>query len=145
MILRPSHSPQRSFASVETAESHSGYSESPGDFSGDDKADLIASKLTHSERDRSNFNVAVGVSPSGTQMVYISDRSMYNNVYLASALDGKLFKKLISGGEARNRARSIFLVPAGREALQPRLAPGIGRARVLVVERVEALHAQSGL
>ena len=30
-------------------------------------------------------------------MVYISDRSMYNDVYLASALDGKVFKKLISG------------------------------------------------
>jgi Tol biopolymer transport system component len=62
-----------------------------------DKADAIASKLTDSQHDRSNFNVAVGVSPSGTQMVYISDRSMYNNVYLASALDGKNFKKLVSG------------------------------------------------
>lgn len=62
-----------------------------------EKADAIASKLTDSEHDRSNFNVAVGVSPSGTQMVYISDKSMYNNVYLASALDGKVFKKLVEG------------------------------------------------
>lgn len=62
-----------------------------------DKADAIASKLTDAQHDKSNFNVAVGVSPSGTQMVYISDRSMYNNVYLASALDGKNFKKLVEG------------------------------------------------
>jgi hypothetical protein len=62
-----------------------------------DKPDKIASKLTDSEHDLSNFNVAVGVSPSGTQMVYISDKSMYNNVYLASALDGKVFKKLVEG------------------------------------------------
>jgi len=62
-----------------------------------DKAETIASKLTESDRDYSNFNVAVSLSPSGTQMVYISDRSMYNDVYLASALDGKVFKKLISG------------------------------------------------
>ena len=62
-----------------------------------EKADAIAAKLTDSEHDRSNFNVAVGVSPTGTQMVYISDKSMYNNVYLASALDGKVFKKLVEG------------------------------------------------
>jgi hypothetical protein len=62
-----------------------------------EKPDAIASRLTDSSRDLSNFNVAVAVSPSGTQMVYISDRSMYNDVYLASALDGKVFTKLISG------------------------------------------------
>jgi WD40 repeat protein len=62
-----------------------------------DKPDVIATKITDAERDLSNFNVAVSVSPSGTQMVYISDRSMYNDVYLASALDGKVFEKLVSG------------------------------------------------
>ena len=62
-----------------------------------DKPDVIASRLTNSERDFSNFNVAVSLAPSGNQMVYISDRSMYNDVYVASALDGKVFRKLISG------------------------------------------------
>ncbi|MGE5180405.1 MAG: hypothetical protein ACM3PF_15070, partial [Bacteroidota bacterium] len=62
-----------------------------------DKPDAIATKLTNAAHDRSNFNVAVGVSPSGTQMVYISDKNMYNDVYFASALDGKVFKKLVSG------------------------------------------------
>ena len=62
-----------------------------------DKPDAIASKLTDAEHDLSTFNVAASLSPSGTQMVYISNRSMYNNVYLASALDGKRFKKLLSG------------------------------------------------
>ncbi len=62
-----------------------------------EKPDAIASKLTDSAHDLSDFNVAVGVSPSGTQMVYISDKSMYNNVYLASAIDGKVFKKLVEG------------------------------------------------
>jgi hypothetical protein len=57
----------------------------------------VAMRLTDSERDLSNFNVAASVSPSGLQYVYISDRSMYNDVYLASALDGKEFKKLIEG------------------------------------------------
>ncbi|MGH7682579.1 MAG: hypothetical protein ACRENN_11425, partial [Candidatus Eiseniibacteriota bacterium] len=57
----------------------------------------IAMKLTDSEHDFSNFNVAASVSPSGLQYVYISDRSMYNDVYLASALDGKPVKKLIEG------------------------------------------------
>ncbi len=57
----------------------------------------IAMRLTDSERDLSNFNVAASVSPSGLEYVYISDRSMYNDVYLASALDGKPIKKLIAG------------------------------------------------
>ncbi len=57
----------------------------------------IAMKLTDSEHDFSNFNVAASVSPSGLQYVYISDRSMYNDVYLASALDGKTIRKLIEG------------------------------------------------
>jgi len=62
-----------------------------------DKPDQIAAKLTDAERDQSNFNVAPSVSPSGTEMVFISDRSMYNDLYLASALDGKVFKKLVEG------------------------------------------------
>jgi len=62
-----------------------------------DKPDVIAQRLTDAERDQSNFNVAPSVSPSGTQMVFISDRSMYNDVYLASALDGRIFKKLVEG------------------------------------------------
>jgi len=62
-----------------------------------DKADRIATKLTDAERDLSNFNVAPSVSPTGTQMVFISDRSMYNDLYLASALDGRVFKKLVEG------------------------------------------------
>jgi Tol biopolymer transport system component len=62
-----------------------------------DKSDVIATHLTEAERDKSNFNVAPSVSPTGTQMVFISDRSMYNDVYLASALDGKVFKKLVEG------------------------------------------------
>jgi len=57
----------------------------------------IAMRLTDSERDLSNFNVAASVSPSGLQYVYISDRNMYNDVYLASALDGTESKKLIEG------------------------------------------------
>ncbi len=62
-----------------------------------DRADAIADPLTHAAQDLSNFNVAPAVSPSGTQLVYISDKSMYNDVYLASALDGKVFRKLASG------------------------------------------------
>ena len=62
-----------------------------------DRPDAVADPLTRSARDLSRFNVAPAVSPSGTQLVFISDRSMYNDIYLASALDGKVFKKLASG------------------------------------------------
>jgi Tol biopolymer transport system component len=61
-----------------------------------DRPDAIADPLTHAARELANFNVAPAVSPSGGQLVYISDRSMHDDVYLASALDGKVFKKLTS-------------------------------------------------
>lgn len=62
-----------------------------------DRAEKIADRVTDASRELSNFNVAPSVSPSGTQVVFISDRSMFNDVYLASALDGKVFKKLVEG------------------------------------------------
>jgi WD40 repeat protein len=62
-----------------------------------DRPDAIADALTNNEADMAHFNVAPAVSPSGSQVVYISDRSMYNDIYLASALDGRVLKKLVSG------------------------------------------------
>ena len=66
-----------------------------------DRPDAIADALTSTARDMSNFNVAPAVSPSGTQLVYISDRSMYSDIYLASALDGEVFKKVVAGERTR--------------------------------------------
>jgi Tol biopolymer transport system component len=62
-----------------------------------DSPTKIASQLTDAQHDMANFNMSPSVSPTGLQFVYISDKSMYSDVYLASALDGKNFKKLVEG------------------------------------------------
>lgn len=43
------------------------------------------------------FYISPAVSPSGTEMVYISDKSLYTDVYLASALDGTYEQRLLRG------------------------------------------------
>ncbi len=43
------------------------------------------------------FYISPAVSPGGTEMVYISDQSLYTDVYLASALDGSHEQRLLRG------------------------------------------------
>jgi len=54
-------------------------------------------QLTHGRQDLSNFNLAASVDPSGERFVFISDRSLYNDLYLASAIDGTIDDRLIKG------------------------------------------------
>jgi Tol biopolymer transport system component len=64
------------------------------------KPEEIARKLTDSQKDMSSYHLAPAISPDGTRMVYISDRSLYNDLYLASALDGRIERRLIKGDRA---------------------------------------------
>lgn len=64
------------------------------------KPEDIARKLTDSQKDMSSYHLAPAISPDGTRMVYISDRSLYNDLYLASALDGRIERRLIKGDRA---------------------------------------------
>jgi Tol biopolymer transport system component len=61
------------------------------------KPEEFAFRLTEADRDLSNMNVSPAVSPDGSQMVYFSDRSMYNDLYLASALSGRVERRLVKG------------------------------------------------
>ncbi|MBI4551585.1 MAG: PD40 domain-containing protein [Candidatus Latescibacteria bacterium] len=57
----------------------------------------FARQLTDHQKDRSSINLAPAISPRGDKMVFISDRSLYNDMYLASAIDGKVLTKLVAG------------------------------------------------
>jgi len=59
------------------------------------KPDDFAFRLTKAEGDRSSMNLTPTLSPDGNEMIYFSDRSMYNDLYLASALTGKTGRRLI--------------------------------------------------
>jgi Tol biopolymer transport system component len=61
------------------------------------KPQEFSRRLTQGAEDLSNFNLAASVDPSGRRFVFISDRSLYNDLYLASAIDGEVETRLIKG------------------------------------------------
>ena len=62
-----------------------------------ERADDFAFRLTHSERELANVNLSPAISADGDHVVFFSDRSLYNDLYLASAVDGTVEKRLIKG------------------------------------------------
>lgn len=64
------------------------YHEQPEEF---------AVQLTDSEEELSNSNLSPAISADGKHMVFFSDRSLYNDLYLGSAVDGQIEKRLVKG------------------------------------------------
>ncbi|MFH1277966.1 MAG: hypothetical protein ABIK65_06280 [Candidatus Eisenbacteria bacterium] len=61
------------------------------------KPEKFARPITDPEKDLASLNLVPAVSPSGERVAYISDRSMYSNIYLARTSDGKILDKLVEG------------------------------------------------
>lgn len=57
----------------------------------------IGRLLTDHVADGSVYNTAPAISPSGTKIAFISDRNEYSDIYVISAVDGKVLKHLVSG------------------------------------------------
>ncbi len=62
------------------------------------KANIL--KLTNHKKTGSIFNKSVSLSPTGTKIAFISDREDYTDIFVASAFDGKILKKLITTGRS---------------------------------------------
>ncbi|MBO8130461.1 MAG: PD40 domain-containing protein [Candidatus Marinimicrobia bacterium] len=64
-----------------------------------DRSDIedIAKKLTDHEKVNSYYNVSPAISPNGNMIAFMSDRDGYADIFLISALDGKMLKKLVKG------------------------------------------------
>ena len=65
-----------------------------------DNFERLAKRLTNHEEDGSVYNIAPAISPSGTKIVMISDRLEYADVYVISAFDGRVLKRLVKGGRS---------------------------------------------
>ncbi|HEY3216235.1 MAG TPA: hypothetical protein VGK93_07045 [Candidatus Eisenbacteria bacterium] len=57
----------------------------------------FARRLTDHRRDESNLNTAPAVSPQGDRIAFFSDRRQYTDVYIMSAFDGKVLRRVIRG------------------------------------------------
>ncbi len=60
----------------------------PGDFS---------KRLTDPEKDEGFYNVIPTISPQGDKIAFISNRDIYFDLFIMSAIDGHIIKKLIHG------------------------------------------------
>jgi len=77
-----------------------------------DNFDRLARRLTNHVDDGSVYNTAPAISPSGTKIVMISDRLEYADVYVISAFDGRVLKRLVKGGRSGG-FESMHLVRPG--------------------------------
>ena len=73
----------------------------------------FARRLTDHRHDQSNLNTSPAVSPQGDRIAYFSDRRQYTDVYLMSALDGRVLGRVIRG----ERNVSFEAVPSFRSAI----------------------------
>jgi Tol biopolymer transport system component len=62
----------------------------------------FAKRLTDHRKNQSFINTSPAVSTRGDKIAFISDRADYFDIYLMSAIDGTLLKKLVKGQRAGN-------------------------------------------
>lgn len=72
------------------------------DISGRQEPEEIGKRLTNHEKDRNFINTGPALSPKGDKLAYLSDKSDYFDIYLMSAFDGRIIKKLVSGQQTSN-------------------------------------------
>lgn len=73
----------------------------------------FARRLTSHRDDTSHLNTAPAVSPQGDRIAYFTDRKQYTEVYVMSALDGKVQRRLIRG----ERSVKFEQIPWSRTSL----------------------------
>jgi Tol biopolymer transport system component len=73
----------------------------------------FARRLTDHRRDGSGLNTAPAVSPQGDRIAYFSDRRQYTDVYLMSAYDGKVQRRVIRG----ERSVQFEAIPSFRSSI----------------------------
>lgn len=62
-----------------------------------EKPQAFARQLTDVRKSRAGLHLAPAISPRGDKLVFISNRSLYNDIYLASAINGEIISKLVEG------------------------------------------------
>jgi len=75
-------------------------------------AEDFAKLITDHTKDGSYFNIGPEVSPDGKEVVYVSDRTGYSSVYVASMLDGRVLRRLVSG-ESSDEFETLHVLRTG--------------------------------
>ncbi len=81
------------------------------DIAGRDEIEDIAKKLTDHEKTRNYYNISPAVSPDGSQIAILSDRSGYADIYLLDAITGEEIKRLVKGNRSIDFEELKWLQP----------------------------------
>ncbi|MDZ7344120.1 MAG: biopolymer transporter Tol, partial [candidate division KSB1 bacterium] len=73
--------------------------------------DEFAKQLTDHTKQRNFINNSPALSPNGDKIAFLSDRSDYFDIYLMSAIDGRIISKLVSGQKAGHLEELHWLRP----------------------------------
>jgi Tol biopolymer transport system component len=71
----------------------------------------FAERMTNHRRDNSFMNNSPSLSPQGDKIAYISDRRDYYSVYLMSAIDGRVLRRVIQGYNTTDFEQLHLLTP----------------------------------
>ncbi len=78
-----------------------------------DDPERFARRLTDHGKDGSYLNTSPAISPDASKVAYLSDRKIYTDIYLMSAIDGRMLKHLVRG----SRSSQFENIPSFRGSL----------------------------
>ena len=81
------------------------------DITGRDALDDIANRLTDHEELKNFYNISPAISPDGSKIAILSDRSMYADIFLIDAHTGKQIKRIVKGNRSMNFEELKWLQP----------------------------------
>ena len=81
------------------------------DVAGRDEVKDIAKRLTDHKEGNNFYNVSPTISPDGSKIAVLSDRSGYMDIYILDAVSGKKIKRLVKGSRSINFEELKFLQP----------------------------------
>jgi len=70
------------------------------DVAGRDEIEDIAKRLTDHKEAKNYYNISPSVSPDGSKIAVLSDRSGYFDIYLLDAIDGEEIRRLVKGNRS---------------------------------------------
>lgn len=81
------------------------------DVAGRDEIKEVAKPLTNHKKKKNYYNISPTISPDGSKIAVMSDRSGYMDIYLINAIDGKQLKRLVKGNRSIDFEELKFLQP----------------------------------
>ncbi len=81
------------------------------DIAGRDEIGDIAKQITDHKKRRNYYNISPSISPDGSQIAILSDRSGYADIYLIDALTGEEITRLVKGNRSIDFEELKWLQP----------------------------------